>query len=210
MTIIVGGSGGSTPLFPTYVSGAANTHIATALGGQSHSLAGSFWTAIDADKTLSQWESTRYNATSNTSQQTMISLSGQSGVLTSILTPVFTNASAVITIIITIDGSVLETIVINSNSATSSRVFVGGAKGWQPGVLPDYSNAYGGDQTDSGYNSTTNILILTSPQSIEEFVAIPFKSSLNVTIQSTIAWDNGGAETLKSFVGYSKITHRGI
>jgi len=180
-------------IMPSLAMATTNDLFIKNIGVVSTAEAAGYWTAIDLSHTSLGWESDKLAAAANTTEQTVIDVSGN-GVLTLVVAPEL-SGSGTMTIRVTADG-VVSTFV-SETIGTGQRFLIGHFKDWGvPGTGI-------GDSSDTGYSNTqTNSITTTPPQAINEAsIGIKFQTSLKVTIQGSVNI-SGTALLLNAFAGH--------
>lgn len=186
----VAGGGGSGFIFPHYI--APSGRIALQSNGsavKADSLA--FWTAVSLSKTLAGYETDRLTGALDTTEQTIVDISGGGGILTQIISPRIT--SGTLTIRVTTDGN-LETFTVVIG-ATTARVCMGDIVFIK--TSSTLANSSGqGSTSDTGFDDPTStsrtILYSTPTWAVAKKIGMPFEESLKVTIQSSVALTDVG------------------
>lgn len=159
-----------------------------------------FWTAIDKVHTPYGWESVSKTTLADTTEQTIVDISGQAGVLTHVLGPGL-SATGILTIRVTADGT-LTTFISETLGAANRRFCIGHFPGWlATGSTSTHTGI--GSRNDAGYSIVSQgAMITTALQALKEaLVGITFKTSLKVTVQGSVnlaAGDNGKAAAIHS------------
>lgn len=200
MTIELSSKGGGGLIMPQYNPG--QVYIKAAEGSATGASSVAFWDAINLPHTEFGFESVSLVATSDTSEQTIVDISGQEGVLTHVLTPAMAIAG-VMTVRITKDGKVLT--FTSPSYAGATRFCVGHFPWVRADASVSVATAFYGAR-DGGYGNTaaTYATLSTPAQAILDFTGIKFKDSLKVTIQGSSAihaslyWQNAAACYLTS------------
>lgn len=151
----------------------------------------SFWSAFSRDFTGRGWAAKRLVMASNTSEQPIVELvSGQSGVLTQVITGSISSGTVTVTVIA--DD---KTYVFTDNALHGgSRMLLGGIFPIQ-GQASDRSVSEA-SVLDNGYgtNSTyANCTYSTPAWAINRLVGIPFSNYLKVTVQHSVIPDTSGS-----------------
>lgn len=159
--------------------GSSNITLKNA-GASSNASLAAFWTAIDLSHTAQGWESVKLAAAADTTEQTIVDVSGL-GVLTHVVSPEL-SGSGVITIRVTTDGEVNT--FVSPTIATGARFCIGDFKGWEAGTT---ATGLGGSD-DDGYSNTTARHLMTTPEQAlnNAAVGMKFSSSLKVTVQGSV------------------------
>jgi len=183
------------------VAATTNLTIKDSAAGVSTANTAAFWTAIDLSHTSLGYESDKLAAAANTTEQTIVDISGE-GVLTHVAAPEL-SGSGTMTIRITADGVV--TTYVSETIGTGQRFLVGHYKGWGA------SGVQIGGSNDSGYSNTITSTIITTPnQAISDATTgIKFTTSLKVTIQGSVNI-SGTAQLLNSVAAYTLSIPEGL
>lgn len=181
-------SGGGGLIFPSTAAQGVNIALKSAASSSFLSNATGFWTAIDVSHTPLGYESVSLATATNTTEQEIIDLSGQGGVLTQILCPEL-SASGTVTVRITIDGVV--TTITSPVLAFSAKRFCLGGFIISGTTITSGDGVGDGGALDGGYDSAPFTLMLTPIQSLKYNIGMPYKSSCKVTVQCSVAPESG-------------------
>jgi len=196
MTIEVGKPTGGL-IMPQRTSLLADIEIRTSPTAFSNLSLAAAYTAIELDFTPFGFDTATLQQTSDTTEQTVIDVSGQSGVLTNVVSPSLVSGGGTVTVRVTVDGS-LKTFIATLVTSNSSVMYLGGTAGWGGSTA---AVNYGANQ-DFGYSLNPQFIMLNPAQAIEQgVIGIPFKNSLKVTVQGSTNLRAGGA-TNKSVVAF--------
>ena len=179
--------GGSGLIFPSLASQGINIQIKN---GSSSSLSNSaaFWSVIDANHSTLGYVTTSLTTTQDTTEQTIIDLSSQAGVLTHVICPEL-SASGEVTVRITIDGK-LTTITSFTLAFSAKRFCMGGFITSDTTATAGDGAGYG-SSLDDGYSTSAFTLMINPLQSVVQGLGIPYKESCKVTIQGSVAPEAG-------------------
>tara|TARA_R110002020_G_scaffold445824_1_gene657771 strand:+ start:1561 stop:2409 length:849 start_codon:yes stop_codon:yes gene_type:complete len=168
----------------------------------------SFWSEIDASHTTFGYESVSLSATSDTTEQTIVDVTGL-GVLTHVIAPVL-SGTGTMTIRVTIDGVVKtfisESLLIGSNS---HRFCIGDFQNTEPTGSAGSGSGYGSEK-DHGWSNSNQAFVTTPIQCLQRaLIGMPFKTSLKVTIQGSVNITST-AENSKAAALYSLFIPEGL
>lgn len=187
----VAGGGNTGFIFPQYVAPSGRIALQSS-GSVQLATSTAFWTAISLSKTLAGYETDRLTGALDTTEQTIVDINGGDGVLTQIISPHIT--SGTLTIRVTTDGN-LETFTV-AIGATAARVCMGDILFIKPSNTLANSSGQG-SASDTGFDDPTStsrtILYSTPTWAVAKKIGIPFKESLKVTIQSSVALTDTGS-----------------
>jgi len=144
-----------------------------------------FWVAIDLSHTNLGYESVSLDCASDTTEQTIVDISGQSGILTHVLAPEL-DAAGIMTVRVTIDG-IVTAFLSPSYSVGNIRSCIGHFLWIQAETSTSIATAAAGAR-DGGYdNAGVRATLSTPPQAILDKIGMKFNSSLKVTVQGSTA-----------------------
>lgn len=145
-----------------------------------------FFTAIDLSHTEQGYESVSLTAAADTTEQTVVDITGSEGVLTHAMAPELA-AGGVSTIRVTIDGAV--TTFTSEAFAGGNVRFCAGHFPWVQATVSPTNNAGFYGSNDAGYevSGTIRATISTPNQAILSLIGMKFTDSLKVTVQGSTA-----------------------
>lgn len=204
LSTVVGSSVGASLIMPQTTNTKAQINIKTSLGAASNANTSNFYSIVETAHSAFGYEIVTLSQAANNTEQTILDIT-DSGVLTNILSPTINSNGAIMTVRVTIDGSV-TTFTDVLVTVGSSALLIGGFIN----LATDNNNgtSYGG-LGDAGYGAPKHIM-LNPVQIVEKGgIGMVFKNSLKVTIQGSASL-NVGSSTNKAVVGYTTSIPHGL
>lgn len=213
MTIEVGKAGGGKSLsMPTFKFSEASIKIKTSNNASEPSNGAAFYTEIEAVN-LEDFgiEVVTFLPVANSLEQTIIDITGQTGILTNAMSPKLTATTGNMTIRVTADGT-LHTFVgfLDSTFFGSFKLVVGDMVLYDAGTtLSDGSGII--SAKDSGWRDANTPMFMVNPSQVVSrgLFGIPFKTSLKVTFQGASNVVVGSASH-KAMVAWQKMPFSGL
>jgi len=190
--------------FPLLQIRTANLYTKNGSSGIYASTDANFWATDDYLHDYATAASVGAIFTSANDTQVIVDISGESGILTHVVSPEV-DVNNDITITIERDG--VATVYLAELTVGSSRAVMGGCK---PGMYASVSNAISDNSMFGSYNdygfttySGTSMLLIHPDQALYEGIGLPYENSLKVTIGAT-----GAAATTYSRYAMVKFIRR--
>lgn len=174
-------SGGSGLILPQRTLAVSAMTVKTAKGTREFLNAAPAYTAIEQDFSRFGFITATMSPVADTTEQTIIDVTGEAGVLTQVISPTISTANSDMIIKVTVDGVDKE---FTGKLVTSGTdvLTLGGFRTWEAATA---SEANYGQQNDGGYNTGQLSALLTPPQAIELGMGIPYETSIKVTVQGS-------------------------
>ena len=206
------GSKGKVLFMPTGIYKQGSISIKTAASGASTFSVATTYTRLEsADMHRHGWDSATLQPVANALEQTIMSLTSQSGVLTTVIAPMINGTNGTMTVKVTADGKLHTfTALLPNDDSTLYRLTLGATIGSAPATgLQEGAGA--GQQKDAGFidnNATATIPTPSQSLSLGDF-GIPFNDSLVVTFQGSSAVTVGSASS-KAVAIWNKVKPSGL
>jgi hypothetical protein len=138
-----------------------------------------FFSVLQADNSYMAKSGAQISASNSTARQVIIEINGQSGTLTTVISPT-PKITSDISIFVTVDGVEYEYQFKNLNA--SYRAVLGGFSNVKQDTAPHDSPNTIGSYKDEGFLQFERY-ILNPVQAMQKNIGVPFKKSLKVEVQ---------------------------
>lgn len=173
--------GGAGLIFPQRTLNLAAVTIKTASATREFMNVAAAYTAIEQDFSRTGFVNSTYLPTPDTTEQTILDVTGEAGVLTHIISPQVTVIGDM-TIRITIDGNPAKVFTDTLQVANSDVLTMGDFQTFEASTSGVTAITQLGD---IGYNTGQQASMTTAPQAIERKIGLPYTTSIKVTIQGS-------------------------